>query len=373
MPDFTSALYLGLRHGHASLRPWRALTTGRPGALAEPPGAREAAAELAALMGCEAATLVPSTLHLFWDLFGVVAPGGASLHLDAGAYAVARWGAERARGRGVPVRAFRHHDAEALRRSLHRLPRGARPVVVADGFCPGCGRAAPVPEYLAAVRERGGLLVLDDTQALGVLGEDPGPGAPYGRGGGGTLRRFGIAEAPDILVGASLAKGFGVPGAVLAGSRLQLAAFEARSQTRVHCSPPSLAVVAAAEAALRLNTARGDALRLGLARRVARFRRRLAAAGVRPRGGLFPVQTVGALNGRPAEALHARLEAAGVRTVLLAGRGGKEALVGFLITAAHRPDDIHRAADALLGAAGLISWRKTSWHTETPSALPRAG
>ena len=32
MLDFTSALYLGLRHGSGSLRPWSALTTGVPAA-----------------------------------------------------------------------------------------------------------------------------------------------------------------------------------------------------------------------------------------------------------------------------------------------------------------------------------------------------
>jgi len=76
MADFTSALYLGLRHGAGSLRPWARLTTGRPAALADPPGAREVAGALAALAGCGAGSLAPSTLHLFWDLFGVLAAGG---------------------------------------------------------------------------------------------------------------------------------------------------------------------------------------------------------------------------------------------------------------------------------------------------------
>jgi 8-amino-7-oxononanoate synthase len=70
--NFTSALYLGLRHPSWSLRPWAQLTTGAPAALAPPPGARMVADMLAALQGCERAALAPSTLHLFWDLFGMV-------------------------------------------------------------------------------------------------------------------------------------------------------------------------------------------------------------------------------------------------------------------------------------------------------------
>jgi 8-amino-7-oxononanoate synthase len=121
----------------------------------------------------------------------------------------------------------------------------------------------------------------------------------------------------------------------------------------MHCSPPSLAVVAAAERALRLNERCGDALRDRLARNVARFRERLAGKGVRPRGGPFPVQTVDGAGRAGAAVLHARLLRRGVRAVLHAGRGGEGALLGFLLTAAHSPDDITRAADALLSAAGL--------------------
>ena len=52
---------------------WDRLTLGKPAALESPPGAREVEGELAALTGCERAVLAPSTLHLFWDLFGILA------------------------------------------------------------------------------------------------------------------------------------------------------------------------------------------------------------------------------------------------------------------------------------------------------------
>ena len=52
MLDFTSALYLGLRHPSAALTPWPALSSGRPAALAEHRGAEDVAASLAGLAGC---------------------------------------------------------------------------------------------------------------------------------------------------------------------------------------------------------------------------------------------------------------------------------------------------------------------------------
>ena len=46
MLDFTSALYLGMRHAHETLRPWAQLTTGRPAALEPAAGGRERGARL---------------------------------------------------------------------------------------------------------------------------------------------------------------------------------------------------------------------------------------------------------------------------------------------------------------------------------------
>src|SRR6266498_189787 len=103
MLDFTSALYLGLRHPSMLLDSWEALTLGRPAALQEPPGAEAVAATLARLQGCEAATLLPSTLHLFWDLFRVLSTQRVAILIDAGTYPIVRWGAERAASTGAPL------------------------------------------------------------------------------------------------------------------------------------------------------------------------------------------------------------------------------------------------------------------------------
>jgi 8-amino-7-oxononanoate synthase len=74
MLDFTSALYLGIRHPSRSLRPWSQFTTGKPAALELAPGAEAITTVLAELQGCERVTLLPSTLHLFFDLFEGVRP-----------------------------------------------------------------------------------------------------------------------------------------------------------------------------------------------------------------------------------------------------------------------------------------------------------
>jgi 8-amino-7-oxononanoate synthase len=349
--DFTSALYLGLGHASASLRPWDRLTTGAPAALVEAPDAVAVAQRVAALQGCERGLLAPSTLHLFWDLFGALAGNGMAIYADVGVYPIVRWGVERAVARGAHARGFAHHDPDSLKRRLKLdARRGWRPLVVADGFCPSCGELAPVAEYLECARDYGGILVLDDTQALGVLGhspEAPYAGAPYGKGGGGVLR-WSDVSGPDVLVGSSLAKGFGAPVAALCGGRALIERFEIKSETRVHCSPPSAAAVRAAEHALAVNRTRGDALRSRLARLVSYFRRRLAEIDLSAAGGLFPVQTIA--TGIDAATVYERLRRANVRTVLSQGGNGREARISFLLSARHHPNEIDYALDALAQA-----------------------
>jgi 8-amino-7-oxononanoate synthase len=347
MLDFTSALYLGMRHPSRSFRPWTTLTTGVPAALGGLPESRRVAQEIAALQGCERATLGTSTLHLFWDLFNMIAGEQVRIYVDAGVYPIARWGVERAAARGAAVSDFRHHDPDALRQQL-RLGSGygLRPVVVTDGFCPGCGQAAPLAAYRDCMRASGGLLIVDDTQALGIFGRSPGPEAPYGKGGGGMLVAANIS-GPDVLAVSSLAKGFGAPLAVLAGSNSAVENFELKSQTRMHCSPPSVAALRAAEHALAMNQTVGDALRLRLGRLVARFLKGAARVGYRFVGGLFPVLTLASPPHMDVVALHQQLLRRGIRTVPHWARAGRGARLSFLITARHAPEEIDRAAEAL--------------------------
>jgi 8-amino-7-oxononanoate synthase len=343
--DFTSALYLGLDHATRSLPPWERLTLGKPAALETPPGAGDLEKELAGLVGCERALLAPSTLHLFWDLFAILAARDVNIFLDAGTYPIARWGVERAAASDVPVRAFRQHDLRSLRSALEAADR-RRPVIVADGYCPACGTAAPVAEYLAFAAPRDGLVVVDDTQALGIFGHSPGFRAPYGKGGGGSLQRAGLHD-PRVLQASSLAKAFGVPIAVLAGSHVLVSEYEERSKVRVHCSPPSAAVIAAAAHALEINRRCGDTLRLRLAHRVAHFRRGLRALNLAAVDGLFPVQPLRLPEGIEARSVYEELSECGVQTVLYRGSDSALERVSFVISARHTWSEIEHAQACL--------------------------
>jgi len=338
--DFCSALYLGLNHARRELPDWNRLTLGKPAALEEAPSARRVAAELANLQGCEQAVLGVSTLHLLWDWFGVVARTPSEIFVDAGAYPVARWGAERALSLGAPVHEFRHQDPSRLRWMLDRLngrmTRRRRPIVVTDGMCPACGASAPIDEYWQAVRKREGLLVIDDTQALGI----------WGKRGGGSLHEAQLGRKEGVVVISSLAKAFGAPIAALSGSTSIVREFVARSETRVHTSPPSLAHVAAAARALSWNQLYGDRTRSRLDLLIQLFRRRMfEELGLLPTGGRFPVQSLCSMDG---EAVHQSLRERGIEALLLRERRTHPGVrVSFLLRADHSTHDIEAVADAI--------------------------
>jgi 8-amino-7-oxononanoate synthase len=351
VPDFSCALYLGLRHSSGELRPWSQLTTGTPAVVRRVPGAAIVARRLAALQGCQATTLLPSTLHGAWDLAGLLDAARDTLLMDAEVYPVLGAAAVRARAHGVRVARFAHHDPVALERRIREDPR--RPVVLVDGLCPACGGPAPLPAYLVAVRRRGGLLVIDDTQAVGILGAPGGAVAQWGRGGGGSLRHHGLERAPGLLVLASLAKAFGAPLAAMSGSARLVDRYLEHADTRVHCSPVSVADLRALERALAVNRADGERLRVRAARAIRRLRRGLRELGIDAEGGLCPVQALPPLPPATAAKLHRHLLEANVRSVSQSWAGGAQAREVFVLTARSSDADVDAALDAIAGAPGL--------------------
>jgi 8-amino-7-oxononanoate synthase len=294
----------------------------------------------AELVGCDQAIAGSSTLHLFWDLFGWFAKPGIQIFVDGATYPIGRWGVARAALAGVPVHYFPEHDVEALRNAINTT-HGATPVIVADGFCPACDRAAPLCQYVELAGSRDGWVIVDDSQALGL----------FGWHGGGSLRKFGLTGSNAILV-SSLAKALGVPMAMLAGRALDVQQIRAQSDIRVHCSPPSVPILNAAARALKLNAEIGDCLRARLARRVARFRNGLKQLGLEGNCSLFPMQRLRLPGERSARDIYERLLQRQVRCVLHRGRNNRGAQISFIITARHSLEDIDKAIYALESASG---------------------
>jgi 8-amino-7-oxononanoate synthase len=108
-----------------------------------------------------------------------------------------------------PVFTFRHRDPGDLAAELRKnLKPGERPLVMSDGVFPTFGVLAPVPDYLKVLEPYGGLVALDDSHGVGVLG-------PNGRG---TIDHYGL-KSDRLYFAGTLSKAFGGHGGFIPASK----------------------------------------------------------------------------------------------------------------------------------------------------------
>lgn len=354
MIDFASALYLGLLHPSSQTGPYDALTTGTPAALAAAPLAGVLAARAAALQGSEAGMVAPSTLHLVIDVFDRLGRTHALVADDA-VYPVTRWALQRAMGMGVPVTWFRHGDCADLARRIRQRRPARPPAVIADATCAE-GSPAPVARYLALAHSHGGLVAIDHSQVLGLLGERASPSHPWGFGGGGVLRHAAIGPAEPVLLIASWAKAFGAPLATLCGPLALVGAIARDGPTQTHCSAASQSAMLAAMNALAINEQRGDVLRAALLRLIARLERglrwlaRTRLPDLRTLRRQHPLQQIRLGSAERTLALHAGLRASGLRTALL-----RECGPGYTLAVVTRANHGAADVDALIAAIAALA------------------
>ncbi len=291
MVDFTSSLYLGMKHSSAELSGWQQLTTGVPAALAESMQSKYVGNYIAHMQGFEKGITAPSTLHLYNDLYEFLARQKIIVFIDEKIYPVSKYGIEKLVIRNIPVYTFRHLDAGNLFMIVtKKLLKHTMPVVFTDGLCPQCGKLSPLRAYDSIIKPFNGKIFVDDTQALGILGKRK-DAFVYGYGGGGTIQWLDISRN-NIATVTSLAKAFGVPLAVISGSKSFISAFEKNSKTRENSSPVSLAHLKAAENAIAINCKWGDKRRKKLLNNILLIRRELLNDQIKLSEGLFPVQSM---------------------------------------------------------------------------------
>lgn len=169
LADFTSSLYLGMTHASKELPGWRALTDGRPAILRRSTLATFVGAQVATMQGLPSGIVARSTLHGLFDLVPTLTTGeDVVLAIDRLAYPIIHLAARVERA-NVPTVAFRHHSPEDLAARLRALG-AARAIVLTDGFCATCCRAAPLHRYLSCCPSTHVQLLVDDTQGFGLLG-----------------------------------------------------------------------------------------------------------------------------------------------------------------------------------------------------------
>ena len=163
---------------------------------------------------------------------------------------------------------YRNRDLGDLRARLEET-RGARHRVIAtDGVFSMDGYVAPLDEICALADEYGALVMVDDSHAVGFVGET----------GAGTPERFGVTERVDIITG-TLGKALGGASGGYTCARSPIVEL-LRQRSRPYLFSNSLApsIVAATLAALDLLSRSGELLDR-LRENTTYFRTRMAEEG----------------------------------------------------------------------------------------------
>jgi 8-amino-7-oxononanoate synthase len=246
---------------------------------------------------------------------------------------------------GAAVTTFKHNDATDLQRLLARSgPGAAQTLVIVEGVYSVLGDLAYLPPIVAAAKQAGAVVLVDEAHSLGL----------YGKGSRGVAEAQGVEDDVDVIVG-TFSKSAGVVGGFCttddpAFRSLRLAA---RAYLYTASLPP--AVIAAATCALRLIGSENDG-RDALWRNAA-----LMHAGL-TRIGLPPVAEAGPVGAIRMAGIKAGLETwrgllrRGVYVNMLVppATPGGEVLLRYSVSAAHSQADIETALAILADVASEV-------------------
>ncbi|QIK72016.1 glycine C-acetyltransferase [Propioniciclava coleopterorum] len=257
---------------------------------------------------------------------------------------------------------YRNADMGDLRAQLEAA-RGARHrIIVTDGVFSMDGAYAPLREICDLADEFGALVLVDDSHAVGFVGE----------GGRGTPELFGVQDRVDIITG-TLGKALGGAsgGYVTAhGAIVELLRQRARPYLFSNSVAPS--VVTGSIAALETIAASGEARKQLIANTVL-FRELMAEAGfdLDPFGAagdatrpddvpphpITPVMFPGEEGARLAGEIAQHMLAAGVYVIPFSfpvvPRG--KARIRVQLSAAHSTDDVRACVDAFVAARDAVA------------------
>ena len=237
---------------------------------------------------------------------------------------------------------YRHADLDDLRAKLTAARDRRIKLVITDGVFSMEGSIAPLPDLLQICREHDAVLMVDDSHATGVLGEQ----------GRGTAEHFGMLGDIDIIT-STLGKALGGAAGGFAAASEAVCDYltqRARPQLFSNALPPTVAASALASVEFlerhpeRVATLRDNARY---------FRGRLQELGFNPLAGETPIIPV--IIGETADAIRMS-EALLDEGVFVTGFGYPvvpqgTARVRCQISAAHTRDDLDEAL-AAFGRAG---------------------
>ena len=244
------------------------------------------------------------------------------------------------------ARRFRYRNADMadLRAQLEAATGARRTVVVTDGVFSMDGSFAPLDEICDLADEFGAMVLVDDSHAVGFIGE----------GGGGTPELYGVRDRVDIVTG-TLGKALGgASGGYISSHQEIVDLLRQRARPYLFSNSVAPAVAAGSMAALDM-VARSGESRAALRRNTDLFRSLMTEAGFELLPGSHPITPVmfpGEDGARRAAAVAEHMLEHGVYVIAFSypvvPRG--RARIRVQLSAAHSEADVRACVDAFVGA-----------------------
>lgn len=241
---------------------------------------------------------------------------------------------------GKPVTPFAHLDAGDLKRTLKKALKPRQiPLVITDGIFPVTGTMAPLADYAEVLANYRGLLCVDDSHGVGVVGLR----------GRGSLEHWGLAGGTCYFAG-TLSKAFGGFGGIIPGDAVLMEKIARNVRVPVGASPPPIPAAAASEAGIRILTEHPE-LRERLRANTARLRAGLRGLGFPVEDSPVPIVAVRPLAGMELAKVQRELQEQGILVKYVPPGGYSDAppdgALRIAVFSEHTPDQIDRLIDAL--------------------------
>ena len=243
---------------------------------------------------------------------------------------------------------YRNADLDDLRTQLESSAGARRTVIVTDGVFSMDGYYAPLPGICDLADEYGALVFVDDSHAVGFVGE----------GGRGTPELFGVADRVDVVSG-TLGKALGgASGGYIAAHAEIVELLRQRARPYLFSNSVAPSVVAGSLAALELAASSSEG-RARLADNTVLFRELMTEAGFDLLPGSHPITPVmfpGADGARRATRIADHMLGQGVYVIAFSfpvvPRG--KARIRVQLSAAHSAADVRACVAAFVAARDAV-------------------